>query len=55
MQSDFVEAQNFENRDVTPDLKIEPWRQFLEVRHHRIRSCDPAGNSHARPARLGPR
>ena len=31
MQKDFNAAQNFESRDITPDLKIEPWRQFLEA------------------------
>lgn len=30
MQKDFNYAQNFESRDITPDIKIEPWRQFLE-------------------------
>ena len=31
MQSDFDTAQTFERRKISPDLKIEPWRQFLEV------------------------
>jgi len=31
MQKDYNAAQNFENRDITPDIKIEPWRQFLEA------------------------
>ena len=30
MQSDFDTAQTFERREISPDLKIEPWRQFLE-------------------------
>ncbi len=30
MQSDFDAAQTFERREISPDLKIEPWRQFLE-------------------------
>ena len=31
MQSDFDVAQTFERREISPDLKIEPWRQFLEA------------------------
>ncbi len=31
MQKDFDRAQTFERKEITPDLKIEPWRQFLEV------------------------
>jgi len=29
MQTDFEQAESFEQRDVTPGLKIEPWRQFI--------------------------